>query len=220
MLYNWLLSGSPETSSSKLELWKIDLNEDISEDDWENACLKSQKQSANAHLKLLQYNWLMQTYITPVKLNKYNNNIPDACFKCRVDKGTFVHCVWECDIIKDFRIKVLSQVKSILSTNIPLDAKTILLHLYPKNLNLRSHQFKFMDFVILQAKRLVARTWKQSEPPTIKAWINSLAQCMAMERITYFLKNKLHVYEEIWRPFWDFLRRLYGTKYTQMQSHC
>lgn len=41
----------------------------------------------------LSYNWLMRTYITPEKINKFNSNIPDACFKCGQSKGTLFHCV-------------------------------------------------------------------------------------------------------------------------------
>jgi len=30
---------------------------------------------------------------------------------------------------------------------------------------------------------------------------NSMAQCMALEKITYFIKNKMDVYKEIWMLF-------------------
>lgn len=83
VFYNWLTSGSTESSTTKLELWKVGLNEDISEDEWRQVCKNSQKQLGSVSLKLLQYNWLMQTYITPVKLNRFNKNIPVTCFKCR-----------------------------------------------------------------------------------------------------------------------------------------
>lgn len=94
---------------------------------------------------------------------------------------------------------------TILSINIPVDSKMILLHLYPTNLKLRTRECKFIDFAILQAKRLIALNWKKISAPTIGAWINTMAQCMSMERITYILKNKLDVYEGIWRPFKDFM---------------
>ena len=99
VFYNWLASGSTESTTSKLELWKVGLSEGISEDEWRQVCKNAQKQLGNVSLKLLQYNWLMQTYITPVKLNRFNENIPDTYFKCREAQGSFVHCVWECSRI-------------------------------------------------------------------------------------------------------------------------
>lgn len=81
LMYNWLASGSKETSSDKLETWRANLNEEISKDNWNLACKEAQTQTARTNLKLLQYNWLMQTYITPVKMNKFNSNVPDTCYR-------------------------------------------------------------------------------------------------------------------------------------------
>ena len=52
---------------------------------------------------------------------------------------------------------------------------------------------------------MIAFNWKKTDAPTIGAWIKNMAQCMSMERITYTLKNKLGVYEEIWKSFNDFI---------------
>ena len=38
----------------------------------------------------------MRTFVTPVKFSKYNDTIPDLCFRFGEEKGTFFHCVWEC----------------------------------------------------------------------------------------------------------------------------
>ncbi len=73
------------------------MNMDISEDDWNKICLNAQTQTLNSRLRLLQYNWVMRTYITPVRLNKCNPDIPDLCFKCGKLQGKLSHCVWECE---------------------------------------------------------------------------------------------------------------------------
>lgn len=77
----------------------------------------------------------------------------------------------------------------------------ILLHLYPKNLKLNPQQSTFIEYAILQAKRMIALSWKKPDPPVIGTWLKAMMQCMAMEKITYFIKNKMSVYEEIWKPF-------------------
>ncbi len=56
----------------------------------------SQLQTFNINLTLIQYNWIMRTYITPVRLNIINQNIPDTCIKCSVDKSTLLQCMWNC----------------------------------------------------------------------------------------------------------------------------
>lgn len=65
-------------------------------------CAEAHRQTTNTRLRLLQYNWLMRTYITPAKLHQFNNNIPDICIKCEQSKGTLLHCMWNCKEIATF----------------------------------------------------------------------------------------------------------------------
>ena len=90
-----LAAGSPESSLRKLDAWREDLQED-----WEKVCAEAQTQTTNTRLKVLQYNWLMRTYVTSEKLSKYNDTIPDLCYRCGEEKGTFFH--WECSKVQQF----------------------------------------------------------------------------------------------------------------------
>ncbi len=101
-LYNTLRSNQKDCSEIKRQAWIQDMNMDISEDVWNKICLNAQTQTLNSRLRLLQYNWVMRTYITPVRLNKFNPGIPDLCFKCGKLQGTFFHCVWECEEVQKF----------------------------------------------------------------------------------------------------------------------
>ena len=65
-LYYTALMSYDKSSMDRLEAWRLDVQEDIHETEWEMACLKAQKQSINTRMKLLQHKWLMKTYITPV----------------------------------------------------------------------------------------------------------------------------------------------------------
>ena len=96
MFYEVLLDGSKENSDSYLSAWKNDLQLDISAEEWEGACESAQTQTISTRCKLLQYKWLLRTYITPVKLHRFNPNIPDDCFKCGEEIGTMFHCMWGC----------------------------------------------------------------------------------------------------------------------------
>ena len=86
-----LESGSTESSGHKLTSWKEDIREDIVLGEWSSICTKVQTQTVNTRLKLLQYNWLMRTYVTPAKLNKFNSIVPDICYKCNHSEGALFH---------------------------------------------------------------------------------------------------------------------------------
>uniref|UniRef100_A0A8C7WYP2 Reverse transcriptase domain-containing protein n=1 Tax=Oryzias sinensis TaxID=183150 RepID=A0A8C7WYP2_9TELE len=133
LFYNLLLTHSKESSLQKLEAWKIDISEDISEVEWEMACLKAQTQSVNTKFKLLQYKWLMRTYLTPSRLNHIFPDIPDICVKCKVDKGTLIHCLWECPMIQCFWKSVTGYIGHIIGNNVPLCSRLCVLGIYPQH---------------------------------------------------------------------------------------
>lgn len=79
-------------------------------------------ETINSNLKLIQYKWLMRTYITPVKLHKFNNNIPNTCINCNEARGSMHHCIWECVKVKSFWqdiIKIINQIKAKKNTTGP-----------------------------------------------------------------------------------------------------
>lgn len=181
-MYNWLVSGSTVTSELTVEAWKGDLNAEISTQEWGKACTEAQVQTANTSLKLLQYNWLMRTYLTPVKLHRFNANIPDLCFKCNLLQGTFIHCIWECNKIRTFWGEVISMIDKILSIKVPMEPKIIILGLYPPDLHWRREESKLITMSILQAKRLLGLYWKKTERPSMGTWIKKMVQCMSLEK--------------------------------------
>ena len=207
LLYDMLVSSSSESSDDRLRAWKEDLHEDISLDDWGAICATTHSQTASTRLRLLQYNWLMRTYVTPVKLHQFNNDIPDVCVKCN-SKGTLLHCMWECREIVLFWNEISQIIYKMLNVRLPLDPKFFILGLYPETLVVRKERKKqiLLDMSLLQAKRTIALSWKNIQRPKASHWLREMSSCCAMERITYILKNKGEMYNEVWGPFILLLR--------------
>lgn len=205
MFYKMLESHSKESSESKLASWREDLNVNIPSDVWDGICTKAHVQTVNSNLKLIQYNWIMRTYITPVRLNKINQNIPDTCIKCSDDKGTLLHCMWNCPKVQEFWKEVAIFISQMVSINLPMKPEIFILGIIPENTVDHGSTRKLVDISILQAKRLIALYWKKVEKPSIVQWINNMSFCLAMEKITYILKGKISSFEKIWTPFISFI---------------
>ena len=47
------------------------------------------------------------------------------------------------------------------------------------------------------AKKLILLFWKKKEVPTVVLWITDLTETLDLERIHFFLKNKLGEFDEI-----------------------
>lgn len=206
--YNLLLEGSKENSLSYLSAWENDLQENISKEEWEEACLFAQTHSINTRCRLLQYKWLFRTYITPVKLNKFNPNIPDCCTKCREEIGTLYHCMWECKEMQKFWKETLCLICQLTEENVPLDPKLCLFHMYPSTLVVNTKKRKLIDFSLLQAKRVIALKWKETQRPFSNQWIKEMSSNLALEKLTYIIKGRLKEFYSIWNSFLHFCNQV------------
>ena len=148
----------------------------------------------------------MRVYITPERLNKFNADLPDTCYRCGKDKGTLFHCLWTCPKVKEFWEEVKGELQKILAINIELDPKLFLLGLYPTGHKIKRSEQIFLDFGLLQAKRVIALSWKSIRKPSISQWFKELTTSLPLERITYTLKNKQELFEKIWGHFIQYVK--------------
>jgi len=202
--YNLFAKYSIESASDRLNAWRTDIQDEISERDWGLACLKAQKNSINTRFKLLQYKWLMRVYITPVKLHHFSPNTPDVCVKCLTEKGTLIHCLWECPKILLFWENVVKCLSWMTKCNIPLRPTICILGIYPKDTIKTTKQSKMTDFGLLHARRMIALHWKNVEPPSLGLWKKELMTGLGLERLTYIIKGKQTEFVDIWDSFMSF----------------
>lgn len=207
IIYATLIAHDKRSCSDRMNAWISDIKEDIGEDEWVQACLKAQTQTINTRLKLLQHKWLMRTYITPELLNKWSPDIPDTCVKCLTEKGTLIHCVWECPKLVTFWKRVLRTLSIITGTQIPCLAKLCILGLFPTDFVVSSKNKTLISFGLLQARRMIALSWKETEVSSIQSWIREMMLCVTMEKLTYVMRGRAQEFEEVWAPLMNFLGR-------------
>jgi len=157
--------------------------------------------------------------MTPVKLHHFNPNIPDMCYKCKQEKGTLFHCMWEiCTKVNCFWFKILNIISQIISKAIPLDPKLCILHVCPLNFKITKHERLLLILCLLEAKCVIASTWKKEERPGVSQWIKGMTSHLALEKITYFLKNKPDIFWSIWKVFYNFLESLDGDSFVELMD--
>lgn len=174
-------------------------------EDWEKACFHAQTQTINTRFKLLQYKWLFRTYITPVKLHNFNPEIPDTCNKCTEEIGTLYHCMWECRKIQMFWKEVLELTSKLTESVVPIDAKMCLLHIYPEDFPVNTKKCKLLTFCLMQAKRVIALTWKDTQRPKSRQWVKEMSCSLALEKLTYIVRGKVEDFYKLWTPFLTFM---------------
>lgn len=113
---------------------------------------KAQTQTVNTRLKLIQYNWIMRTYISPEKLNRFDPNIPDLCYKCNTHERTLHQYVWDCPEIKVFWSSVMHLISWITLSTIPHCLKLCLLSIDPEICALSKKERKMLLMCLLQVR--------------------------------------------------------------------
>ena len=202
-LYRIFCNHSPENSKSYLKAWKADIKSGISDEEWLKACKMIHYQTANSYLILLQYKWLMRVYLTPVRMNKINSQNSDLCYRCTKEKGTLLHCLWSCPYVKDFWKQVAVFLQHVLKVSIPLFPKLFLLGIFPENCTIEYAKVKLLILGITLAKKVISSTWKKRGELQVQIWIKEMLEKLPLEKISFTLKDKVHIFHQIWDPFID-----------------
>ena len=148
----------------------------------------------------------MRTYITPEKFNKFNGDVPDLCYRCTAEKGTLFHCLWACPKVSEFWLECGQEMQKILDINVVPEPTFFLLGIYPRDHTFKRSTRRFIDIGLLLAKRVIAMSWKSLYKPSIKKWIQEMTMYLPLERITYIIKDKQRLFEEVWGGFMDYLK--------------
>ena len=148
----------------------------------------------------------MMTYITPEKLNKWSPGNPDTCVKCMTEKGTLIHCVWECPNLITFLKMVVCTLSRITGIQVPCIAKLCILRIYPDCFSANSKCKTLINFGLLQARRMVSLSLRETEVSSTQSWIREMAMCVTLEKLTYVI-IKTQEFKEVWAPLMNFLRQ-------------
>lgn len=115
------------------------------------------------------------------------------------------HCIWKCEHIQEFWRRIINIISNIIDKEVSMCPEICILGLIPETLALRTHERKLVNLCLIHTKRLIARHWKSVHCPSLDSWIAELSSCIAIERLTYIIKQKTHIFHKIWDSFLLFL---------------
>lgn len=114
--------------------------------------------------------------------------------------------MWSCPQVARFWNEVLNTVGHIIGRVMPTDPKLCILNIYPANFVITNDKKSLIDMCLLEAKRCIARSWKKTTVCSVLEWLNGVTFYMALEKISYFTKNKIdRFWKSIWKVFYNFL---------------
>ena len=107
--------------------------------------------------------------ITPIRMAAIKKSTNNKCWRGCVEKGTILHCWWECKLVQPWRT-VWRFIKK-LKVELPYNPAIPLLGIYTKEIRVERD---ICTPVFIAALFTIARTWKQPRCPSADEWIRQL----------------------------------------------
>jgi hypothetical protein len=111
-------------------------------------------------------------HLIPVRIAIVKNISTNRCWKGCGEKGTLVHCWWECKLVQPLWKKIWRLLRN-LNIDLPYDPPIPLLGIYPKECNTGYYRGT-CTHMFIAGLFTVAKLWKQLRCPLL---INRIRNC-------------------------------------------